>query len=290
MRFQAFKVALLVLIASFSLVFVSSCVEDQQFIALRNNVDTLNKRVSVLERDVSSLREELRDLRGTSTVKLDILSKDVEDLKGALQEEGSKTDEQYYSLLKRVDALEKSLSEIRRQLTYMKGARESLAVSGESVPPLPVKGKVQVAPSVPASQKVEAPKESPESLYAKALNLYRNGDIEGARSLFEKFLSIYPSTGLSDNALFWLGETYYVEGRYPEAIVRYQEVLTKYPRSDKVPSALLKMAFSQEKLGNATDAQVTLKRLVYSYPDTPQARIAKKELEKIAGKGQKGSK
>ena len=110
-----------------------------------------------------------------------------------------------------------------------------------------------------------------------------------ARSLFERFLSLYPNTDLSDNALFWLGETYYVEGKYPEAIVRYQEVLTKYPKGDKVPSALLKMAFSQEKLGNKTDAEVTLKRLVESFPNTPQAGIARKELEKLKGESPKGS-
>ncbi len=265
MRFQAFRVVLVF----FLLFMFSSCVEDSDFLALKSQVNSLSQRVSVLEGEVSSLREEIRDLKGSTKVRLDLISGEVDELKGALQESEARYDDQYYQLLKRVEAIEKEIAGIKNRVSVLEGVRESISVSPEK-------------PEATSAQKPEGPK----ALYAKAFNLYRSGDIEGARRLFEKFLSVYPDDPLSDNALFWIGETYYVQGNYPEAIVRYQEVIAKYPKGDKVPSALLKLGFSQEKMGNTVDARVTFQKLIKAFPGTPQAGIAKKELEKLSGRSE----
>jgi tetratricopeptide (TPR) repeat protein len=54
---------------------------------------------------------------------------------------------------------------------------------------------------------------------------YQKGDHEGARRKFEAFLKQYPNTELSDNAQFWIGETYYGKKDYEKAILEYEKAI-----------------------------------------------------------------
>lgn len=118
-------------------------------------------------------------------------------------------------------------------------------------------------------------------LYREAYETFQRGDLEGARKKFEAFLSQYPHTELSDNAQFWIGETYFLKKDYEKAILEYEKVIVKYPEGDKVPSALLKQGLAFLELGDKTNARSLLKRVVERYPKTEQAEIAKKRLEFI---------
>ncbi len=51
------------------------------------------------------------------------------------------------------------------------------------------------------------------------------------------FFKQYPNTDFSDNAQFWIGETYYAKKDYEKAILEYEKVMAKYPEGDKVPAA-----------------------------------------------------
>ncbi len=249
------------------LILLFSCVEDQEFLALKNKVYTIDVRVRKLEKEVKGLKEEVSSLKETSTGKASLIYKELEEVKGAISENAERMDTQYRDILGRVEKLENEVKEIKWEISLLKSVRESISMANETVN----------ATSVPSSNKTL----TPEELYSMALDAYRRGDVEEARKLFNEYLSKYPDTELSDNALFWIGETYYVEGRYPEAIVRYQEVLVKFPKGDKVPSALLKLGLSQIKLGALVDAKVTLEKLIKEFPDTPQARIAERELKRL---------
>ncbi len=268
MRFQNLgKVILL-----FFILFLTSCVEDQEFLALKREVYSIKNSISRIDRRISALKEEQREGKGELGSRVDLISKEIEEIKGALRENEERMDNQYYTLAKKIEKIEEEIREIKWDIKVLKSVKESVEISGEA------------APSNATFPSLENRTESPQDLYSKALDAYRRGEIKEARELFNTFLAKYPEDELSDNALFWLGETYYVEGRYPEAIVRYQKVLVRYPNGDKVPSALLKLGFAQLKLGNRIDAKVTFEKLIKNYPETTQARIAEKELKKLQGK------
>jgi tol-pal system protein YbgF len=118
-------------------------------------------------------------------------------------------------------------------------------------------------------------------IYKEAYETYLKGDIEGARRRFEAFLKQYPNTDLSDNAQFWIGETYYVKKDYEKAILEYEKVVAKYPEGDKVPAALFKQALAFSELGDKTNAKNILRRVIERYPQSEQADLAKKRLETI---------
>jgi len=79
------------------------------------------------------------------------------------------------------------------------------------------------------------------SLYNLARQRLEQGQTTKARELLQDFLARYPKDELAANAQYWLGETYYGEKKWNDAIVEFQKVLKEYKGSDKVPDALLKI-------------------------------------------------
>ena len=142
----------------------------------------------------------------------------------------------------------------------------------------------QIASQSSESEQPSAEGASPTSasnLYRDAYETLQKGDMEGARRKFEAFLKQYPNTELSDNAQFWIGETYYQKKDYEKAILEYEKVVVTYPEGEKVSSALLKQALAFLELGDKTNARNLLKRVIDRYPQSDQAEMAKKRLETL---------
>jgi tol-pal system protein YbgF len=119
------------------------------------------------------------------------------------------------------------------------------------------------------------------TLYKEAYETFQKGDLEGARRKFEAFLKQYPNTELSDNAQFWIGETYYLKKDFDKAILEYEKAIAKYPEGDKIPAALFKQALAFLELGDKGNGRNLLRRLIERYPQSDQADMAKKKLETI---------
>ena len=120
-----------------------------------------------------------------------------------------------------------------------------------------------------------------EAAYQKAFKLLKDSRYDQALVAFKTFLNDFPVNAFSDNAQYWLGETNYVMQKYEVAINEYQALLNSYPDSKKVSHALLKIGYSYDELGNASDAKKTLEEVKAQYPGTTAARLANERLRKI---------
>jgi tol-pal system protein YbgF len=115
-----------------------------------------------------------------------------------------------------------------------------------------------------------------EAAYKVALAKHNAGEYKGSRELFEKMLREKPDSKLASNAVFWLGEGFYKEKSYEEALRRYTNVVEKYPDSNKRCSSLLKIAIVLEELGEKQKAQPFYAEVTKSCADTPEAQEAAK--------------
>lgn len=120
-----------------------------------------------------------------------------------------------------------------------------------------------------------------ESLYAEAYEAFKEGKYEKARADFLNFLKQFPSTEHSDDAQFWIGESYYFEKKYEKAILEYEKVVKGYPDGDKVSYALMKQGLSFLNLGDKASARLLLQQVIKDFPNTNQARIARENLLQI---------
>lgn len=120
-----------------------------------------------------------------------------------------------------------------------------------------------------------------QQAYQAAFNLLKAGRYEQATKSFRGFLDQYPTGRYSDNAQYWLGETYYVTRKFDEALGEFQKLVAQHPQSQKLTHAILKIGFIQDEKGQKDLARKTLTGLVEQYPDSTAAGLAKKRLERL---------
>jgi tol-pal system protein YbgF len=122
---------------------------------------------------------------------------------------------------------------------------------------------------------------SEEELYNKAKQAFDQGNTLQARRGFEELIQRYPNSSTSDNAQFWIGETFFREKAYEKSILEYQKVIEKYPKGNKVPAALLKQGHAFLALGDKVNSRLIFEELVRKYPHSAEGKAASDKLKEI---------
>jgi tol-pal system protein YbgF len=264
-----------------TLLALAGCVTVPEFQALRRKVDALEKgghggsaddwggkpaaggggsRLADLDAEVSSLRDEVGRLQGE------------------------------------IDALKKELD---RQHAAAPGAA---AAPAEAPGAAPAAGAAAAGAAAGATAAVAAPTPatgapapggttaSAEEVkdYESAFGLYRAGKYADAIDRFQAFLQTHPSSEFADNALFWMGESYFKLNDFEQAAVAFDRVVKRFPKGNKVPDALYRQGVSLQEIGNRTGQQSTyapaacsiFKRIADEYPSSERVAEARRQLEK----------
>ncbi len=120
--------------------------------------------------------------------------------------------------------------------------------------------------------------------YDAAYALLKKAQYEEAETALKAFLKNYPSDKLAGNAQYWLGETYYVRGRFDQAAVTFAEGVQKYKENAKGADSLLKLGMSMARLNKTKEACTAFKNLEKEFPKASEAlkARAKSEMDKIS--------
>jgi len=211
---------------------------------------------------------------------------------------------QVQQLRSEVTALRSQLEEAQQQNAQMKAdydarwgdldarlARIETGGGANTVPATPAsastasRGATTVAaeraPTVRGDAGKVAQSADERSAYNAAFDVLKAGDYVQSAQKFQQFLHDYPGGTYTPNALYWLGESYYVTQNYELAQEQFQALLSQYPTHDKAPGALLKVGLSQFGLKQMDAAEATLARVSQQYPGTDAARTADDRLRAI---------
>jgi tol-pal system protein YbgF len=115
-------------------------------------------------------------------------------------------------------------------------------------------------------------------LYALARKKLDGGDTGGARQLFTEFLTKFPKDELAGNAQYWLGESYYAERRWNDAIVEYRKVLKDHRGSEKTPDALLKIGMAFQNQNDCKNAILFFEEVEQAYKSSQAAKLARDQM------------
>ncbi len=284
-RHRHFFLALVLVI-----IFGTGCVNDQYYVQLDDTVRNLKRRVDDVEsRQAESQRKtsaELQRLNADVNVRLDSLETEVQIMNANLEENHRTPRELPAVEAKDVQLLYERLDGRLKQLEISVQQLQQQAGNGPAAVKSPlVAGGATTTPPAATPQKKEATKRAAtagareKAFYDDAYAVFKRGDYSSARKKFTKFLTAFPQSTFRVNALFWIAECSYKEKQYEEAIIKYDQIITKYPHNPKVPSALLKQGFSFLMLGDKTDGKIILKKVIADYPDSDQAEIARRKLK-----------
>src|SRR6202790_5377177 len=216
----------------------------QDHTVMKTLVEQSNDNVGKLNATISSVQKSVQDVQANSGARLDTMSTQVQGLSDNLEEIKSrlgKVNQQLVDLQNTVQSLDAKMSG-----GTPSGSGSSSPGPGASYNPPSAGGPVgsSVAPARPAP--------SPDTLYSNGLRDITSGKYDLARSEFQDYLKYYGDTDLASNAQFYLGEIYYKQKQYGEAVTAYDKVLTGYPKSFKLGPARLRKGMALIELGQKT--------------------------------------
>ncbi len=135
------------------------------------------------------------------------------------------------------------------------------------------------------SQAVAGSPEDEKAAYDQAFQALKELRYADAAEEFQSFIDRFPTSEYTDNAQYWLGESYYVTRNYDIALTAFQDLLDQFPDSPKAPDALLKIGYTHYELEQWDSARAALTQVQENYPDSTLSRLAENRLRSMRMEG-----
>jgi len=230
---------------------------DEQRAVVRERVAAVDVKIAEVQKKLDELNTVAHRTGADIAVSQDRLNEEVRRLGGVLEE-----------LAHRLDAIDKALaqqkSDTDARFAALKGA-----------------GALDEFEARRKAEQLKRPAEKGEFL-ALAQAQEGKGERAVARELYEEFVKKWPGDARAADAHFRLGELWYGDRRYREAILEYGKVAQNFPRSDKAPDALLRTGESMLALDLKDDAKGLFEEVGKRYPRSTAAQRAKARLAELS--------
>lgn len=281
---------------------LSACVSETDFYRLRSDVNELRSESATTKTEVDSLKQRtagavkeesftaVRESQADVASRLSDLSGSLNDLRGRFEENRyfvEKTLKEHTAesdvIRAQISSLESNMKMLKDRMSAIEStAKHNEGVSGQEGPSGQGEGAgTKAEPATPGTSENTDVQDERTTAYDTALQAFRDKKYKESREKFEAFIKDYPKSDLTDNAQFWIAETYYAEKNYEDAILAYEALLKKYPDSKKTSGAMLKQASAFIEIGDAKTGKIILKKLVDKYPDSKDAELARKKLAEM---------
>lgn len=294
---RSWRPGVLLCMAAMTLV-LSACV--QNLAALRADVNDLKHEAFQAKKERAALKSDLEAqeggkgqavppgesvaaLRSSQTE----LYSQVSDTLRQMQALNGRFDENKYYVDKELKRISADLELVKSRLDDIMASR-NLAQSGELKGRLEsieadlalLKAKLGAVEAMPGKD-TKRVKPSPNDMYDDAYRTFEAQKYDEAIRKMQALIRDYPDNPLAGNARFWIGESFYSQKKFENAILAYEEVITRHKDHQKVPAAMLKQGYAFLEIGDKKAASVILRELVDKYPASDIAARAKEKLSTI---------
>lgn len=228
--------------------------------------------VQEVHAQIAAVREQVEELRKAQESSTRELAKTIAELKG-LESNVATLAEAEKGATQKVERMEARLAETDEAVRGIRVTLDGLSqelVRRATAPSSPEKAAEHERPSRPGPA---------EQLYAAALANFRARQHGQAVLEFLDFIARYPQHPLVANAQFWIGEAYYLQRDYPQALQEYQKVLELNAKGGKAGDALLKIGLCFRALNEPARAREAWQQVVQAYPDSEAARQARSLIQ-----------
>jgi len=258
----------------------AGCISTSDFEAAQRQISELQEELANIKRTASS-KDEVQNvnvriaeqtetlLRSNATLvtKVSEIEERIQNTQGSVEQATYRLDQ----IAQQVAKNQRELEEMRARVTTLQAPAPSADGGGEATGEL----------TVPAAAIPAAPAMDPMQTYQAAYRDYQRGNFDLAIDGFKDFLSGSANSDLADNASYWIGESLFSQKKYREAIGQFDAVVNKYPKSDKVPGALLKKGYAYIAVGERAQGVVQLQYVLHEHPKSQEASLARQKLKQL---------
>ena len=202
--------------------------------------------------EIQALREEISSLRGL-----------IEEMNYELRKVQRRQDEDYQDLDKRLSS--GSLAPIDPE------TRQAIAVANAPG------GTSGSAATTVSGQATFAQQDGVDELYRSGFNALRDGNRAEAVRIFDELVEKYPGSNREADALYWLGETHWLNLEIEQSRQSFTRLLDAYPGYRKSSDAQYRLGLIYSQLGDTEKALQYMRALAEG--GSTQAAPAKTYLE-----------
>ena len=189
-------------------------------------------------------------------------------------------DAQQAFLVAEIKSLSEQLAKLKTSLDDAESSMRSLRatpVPPESRPaPVPAPPPTPApAPASPTSGPTPSRNTEADRMFAGALAKLRAGDDGQAALEFTEFVTQYPAHPQAAAAQNYIGDAYYRQREYRQALGEYQKTVDTYTQAAQVSEALLKIGLCQRALGDGARAKTSWEQVIKQFPKSDAARQAR---------------
>jgi tol-pal system protein YbgF len=263
----------------------AACASTSDLERAQDQVSELQQELANVKRTASS-KEEVQSVNTRIAEQTEMLLKSnatlvtkVDEIDNRIQTAQNSIEQNTY----RTDQLAQQLAQTQRELADLRSQIAAMQQSAAADPSIatPSTGGGAPAPSggqmtVPAS-----PAADPLQTYQAAYRDYQRGNFDLAIDGFREYVQDNGDSDLADNAAYWIGESLFSQKKYREAIAQFDSVVTKYPKSDKVPGALLKKGYAYININERAQGVVQLQYVLHEHPQSQEASLARQKLKQL---------
>ena len=212
--------------------------------------------------DLRMVRTEVALLRQAQ----DDVARHLTEVAAAVQAAKAKNEDIEVTIAATAANVERLATRLEATEEAIKSVRDAVVSATATPPPLP-------AP-VPERSRENHPG-SAETIYAAGLANFRNREYGQAVLDFLDVVTKHPSHALAPTAQYWIGEAYFLQHDYRQALVEFQRVIDWGSATSKLAEALVKAGLCYRNLRETTRAQQAWRRVLREFPESPAADQAR---------------
>lgn len=249
---------------------------------LQGDLDNIQQQLWKIQKDNVALVEQLTQLRdsqagGRNTeaapdlrLRLEALERDLQTLRARSEE----AEQRLSGMVQDLRTTRQALDALARTLPAP-GTGPSMA-SNVPAGDRPATGGAPeaVAPAAPGYG-------APQDLFRQASANFTSGSYALAIQELTDLVRRYPASDVADDARYLIGEAYFNQQKYPEAISAFDQLLQSHAGGVRAAPAYLKKGLALLELNRTADAVIQLQHVVTAYPRSEEARIARERLRAL---------
>ena len=225
------------------------------------------------KKDVRTLQAELLAMQARQDSAMQALGRQNRQLLDSLRTAMAITQDVRGQTSHRFQELEQTLSQTQDLVAQVMEGMRSLMQRLEEV------GAQTLRPSGPTG--VSGGGEAQE-YYDTGIEKLGEGAYGTARAAFQQLLREHRTSDLAPAAQYQIGETYAAEKEYERAVEELEKVAAEWPTAKEAPQALYRAGvITADNLKQRTKGRELLNRVVSSYPESPEAGLARTKLRSL---------
>lgn len=259
----------------------------KEAIQMMTELDSLQQQVATLQRTVDAQTAIIKTLIQQIGENVSGMKAAMAKVQDVVQQDLASTNNRFDATTNQIQELSASLDEAKGEISKLSDQVAQTQKILQTLNTSPTQaatsapGDASAVPGAADAPGMPPPVPDPQSLYKSAYADYTQGQYPLAIQGFQQYLQDYGNTDLASNAQFYIGESYYLQKDYKDALKEYDKCIQLYPDGNKIAAAYLKKGYALLALGETAPGERELHSLIRKYPNSQEANLARERLKRI---------